>query len=198
LTYHGPDTKYEGSDICYSFNEDAFTIYGINNTTAPVIISTTPYYGVSYSHQGWVVDENWQRYLLLDDELDEVFSKGWASDNTTVTYIWNIDSLEYPVLTGHYNSPAKAIDHNLYIIDGLAYEANYKSGLRVIDISSVEEDPTGSLFEEVAYYDVHPEDDDVGGVAEFGGAWSSYPYFKSGFVLVNSMERGLFVLKLTN
>ncbi|KAF9078706.1 hypothetical protein BDP27DRAFT_1379037 [Rhodocollybia butyracea] len=189
LTYHGPDTKYEGSDICYSFNEDAFTIYGINNTTAPVIISTTPYYGVSYSHQGWVVDENWQRYLLLDDELDEVFSKGWASDNTTVTYIWNIDSLEHPVLTGHYNSPAKAIDHNLYIIDGLAYEANYKSGLRVIDISSVEEDPTGSLFE---------EDDDVGGVAEFGGAWSSYPYFKSGFVLVNSMERGLFVLKLTN
>lgn len=95
LTYHGPDTKYEGSDICYSFNEvslfiitilvlinlglnlqDAFTIYGINNTTAPVVISTTPYYGVSYSHQGWVVDENWQRYLLLDDELDEVFSKG--------------------------------------------------------------------------------------------------------------------------
>lgn len=88
--------------------------------------------------------------------------------------------------------------YDFYLQDGLAYEANYKSGLRVIDISSVEEDPTGSLFEEVAYYDVHPEDDDVGGVAEFGGAWSSYPYFKSGFILVNSLERGLFVLKLTN
>jgi hypothetical protein len=28
---------------------------------------------VSYSHQGWVVDERDQSYLLLDDELDEVF-----------------------------------------------------------------------------------------------------------------------------
>ncbi|KAE9407880.1 hypothetical protein BT96DRAFT_932922 [Gymnopus androsaceus JB14] len=215
LTYHGPDSQYVGADVCYSYNEDSLTIYDITNTSAPVIISTTPYYGVSYSHQGWVVDENDQRYLLLDDELDEVFSRGglyylplnpshmnfnagWASDNTTVTYIWNIESLEKPVLTGHYNSPAKAIDHNLYIVNGLAYESNYKSGLRVIDISTIAEDPTGSLFEEVAYFDTHPEDDAVGGVVEFGGVWSTYPYFSSGFLLVNDMERGLFVLKLTN
>ncbi|KAJ3895260.1 hypothetical protein GG344DRAFT_39169 [Lentinula edodes] len=198
LTYHGPHVEYEGTDICYSFNEDAFTIYDISNTSSPIIISTTPYYGVSYSHQGWVVDETDQRYLLLDDELDEVFSRGWASDNTTVTYIWNIEDLEHPVLTGHFNSAVKAIDHNLYIVDGLAYEANYKAGLRVIDVSSITEDPTGSSFEEVAFFDVFPEDDDVGGVAEFSGAWSSYPYFESGFILVNSMDRGLFVLKLTN
>ncbi|KAF8830399.1 hypothetical protein HHX47_DHR2000635 [Lentinula edodes] len=137
LTYHGPHVEYEGTDICYSFNE------------------------------GWVVDETDQRYLLLDDELDEVFSRGWASDNTTVTYIWNIEDLEHPVLTGHFNSAVKAIDHNLYIVDGLAYEANYKAGLRVIDVSSITEDPTGSSFEEVAFFDVFPEDDDVGGVAEF-------------------------------
>ncbi|KAJ3934149.1 MAG: hypothetical protein NXY57DRAFT_890763 [Lentinula lateritia] len=198
LTYHGPHVEYEGTDICYSFNEDAFTIYDISNTSSPIIISTTPYYGVSYSHQGWVVDETDQRYLLLDDELDEVFSRGWASDNTTVTYIWNIEDLEHPVLTGHFNSAVKAIDHNLYIVDGLAYEANYKAGLRVIDVSSITEDPTGSSVEEVAFFDVFPEDDDVGGVAEFSGAWSSYPYFESGFILVNSMDRGLFVLKLTN
>jgi hypothetical protein len=43
---------------------------------------------------------------------------------------------------------------------------------------------------------VHPEDDAVGGVAEFGGAWSVYPYFESGHILVNSIERGLFVLKM--
>ncbi|KAJ3746696.1 hypothetical protein DFH05DRAFT_1486278 [Lentinula detonsa] len=197
LTYHGPHAKYEGVDICYSFNEDAFTIFDISNTLSPVIISTTPYYGVSYSHQGWVVDEDDQRYLLLDDELDEIFTRGWASNSTTVTYIWNIEDLEHPILTGHFNSAIKAIDHNLYIVDGLAYEANYKAGLRVIDVSSVNEDPTGSSFTEVAFFDVFPEDDDVGGVAEFSGAWSSYPYFKSGFILVNSMDRGLFVLKLT-
>jgi hypothetical protein len=96
--------------------------------------------------------------------------------------------------------------------EGLAYESNYKSGLRVVDVSSVTTDPTGAGFHEVAFFDgesflrlvmesidrrpaVHPEDDDVNGVAEFGGAWSVYPYFKSGFILVNSIERGLFVLK---
>ncbi|KAJ3966536.1 hypothetical protein EV361DRAFT_934794 [Lentinula raphanica] len=197
LTYHGPHTKYEGVDICYSFNEDSFTIYDISNTSSPVLISTTPYYGVSYSHQGWVVDENDQRYLLLDDELDEIFSRGWASDNTTVTYIWNIEDLEHPILTGHFNSAVKAIDHNLYVVNGLAYEANYKAGLRVIDVSSVNEDPSGSSFTEVAFFDVYPEDDETGGDTTFGGAWSSYPFFDSGFILVNSMERGLFVLKLT-
>jgi hypothetical protein len=57
------------------------------------------------------------------------------------------------VLTGHYKSPAKAIDHNLYVREGLAYESNYKSGLRVVDVSSVAADPTGTGFREVAFFD---------------------------------------------
>ncbi|EIN06800.1 hypothetical protein PUNSTDRAFT_72471 [Punctularia strigosozonata HHB-11173 SS5] len=195
LTYIGPDTKYNGSDICYAYNEDSFTIYDITDPAEPAIISRTGYYGVSYSHQGWVVDELDQRYVLLDDELDELNSTGWAADQRTVTYIWDIQNLSAPILTGHYKSPQKAIDHNLYVVDGLAYESNYGSGLRVIDVSSVAADPTGAGFKEVAFFDVHPEDDDVGGIAEFTGSWSVYPYFESGYILVNSIERGLFVLK---
>jgi hypothetical protein len=42
---------------------------------------------------------------------------------------------------------------------------------------------------------VHPEDDDVGGEATFTGSWSVYPYFASGYIVVNSIERGLFVVK---
>jgi hypothetical protein len=76
LTYIGPDTKYNGSDICYSYNENSFTIYDITKPSEPVIISSTGYYGVSYSHQGWVIDEFDQRYVLLDDELDEMNSTG--------------------------------------------------------------------------------------------------------------------------
>lgn len=26
LVYHGPDTKYEGIDICYGYNEDTLTM----------------------------------------------------------------------------------------------------------------------------------------------------------------------------
>ncbi|KAJ6541524.1 hypothetical protein B0H19DRAFT_959067 [Mycena capillaripes] len=195
LTYYGPHTEYVGTDVCYAFNEDSFTIYNITDPKEALIISTTPYYGVSYSHQGWVVDERDQSYLLLDDELDEVFQRGWANNSHTVTYIWDIKDLAKPVLTGHYSSPVKSIDHNLYVHNGWAYESNYGSGLRIVDVSSVAKDPTGGAFEEVAFFDVHPEDDDVGGEATFTGSWSVYPYFASGYLVINSIERGLFVVK---
>ncbi|KAJ7511681.1 hypothetical protein B0H11DRAFT_1952599 [Mycena galericulata] len=195
LVYQGPHTEYVGTDVCYAFNEDSFTIYNITDLADPIIVSTTPYYGVTYSHQGWVVDERDQSYLLLDDELDEVNQRGWANNSHTVTYIWDIKDLTKPVLTGHYSSPVKSIDHNLYVHNGWAYESNYGSGLRVVDVSSVAKDPTGGEFTEVAFFDVHPEDDDVGGVATFTGSWSVYPYFESGYIVINSIERGLFVVK---
>ncbi|KAK7013228.1 MYND-type domain-containing protein [Favolaschia claudopus] len=196
LTYYGPDEKYNGTDVCYSFNEDTFTIYDISDLSSPTVISATFYHGVSYSHQGWVFDEKNQSYLLLNDEYDEVFTRGWATDQKTTTYMWDIMDLSRPVLTGYYKSPAVAIDHNLYIQDGLVYESNYRSGLRVVDASSIADDPTGAGFFEAAFFDVHPEDDAIGGEAQFGGAWSTYPYFKSGYILTNTLERGLFVVKL--
>ncbi|KZO92492.1 hypothetical protein CALVIDRAFT_546972 [Calocera viscosa TUFC12733] len=196
LVYHGPDAKYEGRDVCYAYAEDSLTIWDITDPSASTIISSTPYYGVSYSHQGWVVDEADQSFLLLDDELDELNMRGWAADNHTTTYVWDIRNLEKPILSGYYKSPVKSIDHNLYVVNGLAYESNYKSGLRIVDVSTVSADASGEAFREVGFFDVHPEDDAVGGVVEFGGSWSVYPYFESGYLLLNSMERGLFVLKL--
>ncbi|KAJ7196049.1 hypothetical protein GGX14DRAFT_473997 [Mycena pura] len=195
LTYHGPDAKYDGFDVCYSFNEDTFTIYNITDPSSPSVISATFYHGVSYSHQGWVTDVKNQSYLLLNDELDEMFQRGWATDQKTTTYIWDITDLARPVLTGKHKSPVVAIDHNLYVHNSLAYESNYKSGLRIVDVSSIAADPTGASFVEAAFFDGHPEDDAQGGEAVFGGAWSVYPYFASGHVLVNTLERGLFVVK---
>jgi len=134
----------------------------------------------------------------MNDEQDELGQRGWAVDGKTTTYIWDISDLSRPVLTGHYKSPVVAIDHNLYIINGLVYESNYRSGLRIVNASSVAEDPTGAGFFEAAFFDVYPEDDAVGGEAKGGGAWSTYPYFESGYLLVNTMDRGLFVVKYNN
>lgn len=96
-----------------------------------------------------------------------------------------------------YKSPQRSIDHNQYIVDGLSYQANYGSGLRVVNVTSINEDDTGALFEEAAFFDVRPEDDEQGGEATFNGAWSVYPYFNSGYVVVSSIERGIYSLKLT-
>lgn len=73
--------------------------------------------------------------------------------------------------------------------EGYIWQSNYCAGLRVLDASKMEE---GTLTE-VAYFDVAPECD----TPVFTGAWSVYPYFKSGNVIVQSIEKGLFVVKVS-
>ena len=66
------------------------------------------------------------------------------------------------------------------------YQANYLSGLRILDISNPEEP------REVGFFDTVPFGEDKAG---FAGAWSVYPYFESGVIIVSSIKEGLFVLK---
>ncbi|KAG9251040.1 uncharacterized protein F5Z01DRAFT_330111 [Emericellopsis atlantica] len=194
VIYNGPDRRYQGKHVSFGFNEDALVISLIDRLTMPSQISRTTYNGATYTHQGWVTEDH--KYLLLDDELDEQYMNGPAADQRTTTYVVDITDLSYPVFRGIYKSPSVSIDHNQYIVDGLAYQANYGSGLRVVNVTSLAEDDTGALFEETAFFDVRPEDDAVGGEATFNGAWSVYPYFQSGHIVVSSIERGLFSLKL--
>ncbi|KXH69148.1 hypothetical protein CSAL01_10097 [Colletotrichum salicis] len=165
LIYRGPDTKYEGRDICYGFNEDTLTIYDVSDKNASKIISRTSYEGATYTHQGWVLDKSNQEWLLMDDEYDEEEVVGLAADGYPVTYIWDIRSLEAPKQTGLYKATNVGIDHNQYVIDGLSYQSNYATGLRVYDVSSIPSDPTGAGVCETAYFDIYPEDDSAPGGA---------------------------------
>ncbi|CCC05475.1 unnamed protein product [Sordaria macrospora k-hell] len=163
------------------------------------IISNTSYEGASYTHQGWVLDPNWQKYLILDDEYDEYNAAGLGADGYPITYIWDITSLENPKQTGHYKGLRRGIDHNQFVHNGFSYQSNYGLGLSILDLRSVPFDPTGKRIKEVAYFDVHPEDDDApgGGNVTFTGTWSHYPFFPSGYIVINTMDRGAFVVKRT-
>ncbi|CEJ92844.1 hypothetical protein VHEMI08472 [[Torrubiella] hemipterigena] len=198
VVYRGVDKKFQGHEICFGYNEDTLTIYDVTNRTSSAIISRVTYDGFNgkgaYTHQGWNIDKDF-KYLLLDDEQDEMKRAGVGQDSHTTTYIFDISSLANPTYTGQYKSPIQSIDHNQYIIDGISYQANYGSGLRVVDARSVLQDPTGAQMTELANFDCYPEDDDDS-KAEFFGAWSVYPYFKSGTVVINCIERGLFALKV--
>lgn len=132
-----------------------------------------------YSHQCWLTED--KQHLYVNDELDEE-SYGY----TTRTRIFDVSDLDNPVFVGNFTSGVDAIDHNLYVKDGLVFEANYRSGLRVFDASKPAE-PTP-----IAYFDSYPANDK----AEFNGAWSVYPFFPSGTVILSDIERGLFVLKV--
>lgn len=199
LVYRGPDTKYVGRDICYAYNEDTLTIYDVTDKVNSSIISITSYEGATYTHQGWLLDPMWQEWLLMDDEVDEVAGAGPAQDQYPVTYIWDVRSLESPKQTGLYKGSVPSVDHNQYIVDGLVYQSNYNAGLRVYDVSSVPSDPTGDSVCEIAYFDIYPEDDSEpgGGIATMYGTWSSYAMFKSGYIFINTIERGAYLTKMT-
>lgn len=198
LIYRGVDKRYQGKEICFGYNEKALTIYDVTSKAKSSIIATVDYDAIdgapAYSHQGWLLDDD-ARYLLLDDELDEKKRSDNGGDGRTTTYIFDIADLTNPTYTGQYKSPVASIDHNQYIVDGISYQANYGSGLRVVDTRSIPNDPTGAGMKELAHFDCYPEDDS-NPQAEFNGAWSVYPYFKSGTVIVNCIERGLFALKV--
>jgi choice-of-anchor B domain-containing protein len=184
VTYRGPDAQYRNREICFNANEDTLTIVDVTDKNAPRQISRTVYPGSAYTHQGWLTDD--QSLFLVDDELDEQ-----RLHTKTRTHIFNVSDLDAPAATGIHEGTTNAIDHNLYILGRYAYQSNYRSGLRVLDISRAS---TANL-QEVGYFDVYPVDDNPA----FNGTWSNYPFFKSGVVAVSGIEQGLFVLRpMTN
>ncbi|KFA70586.1 hypothetical protein S40285_04709 [Stachybotrys chlorohalonatus IBT 40285] len=199
LIYRGPDERFVGRDICYGYNEDSLTIYDVTNKVNSTILSITSYEGATYTHQGWVLDKEWQQYLVMDDEIDELESAGPAADKYPVTYIWDISDLTAPKQTGLYKGTVRATDHNQYIHGDLNIQSNYMAGVRVYDISSIPEDPTGNSVCEIAYFDIYPEDDSEpgGGIADMYGTWSSYYFEGSGYTFVNTIERGAYLVKMT-
>jgi choice-of-anchor B domain-containing protein len=203
LVYRGPDTRYTGRDICYGYNEDTITIYDATDKDGNVtnIISSITFPGAEYIHQGAVNNASWQEYIFMDDEFDERDAdNGPMTFGLPTTHIFDIRDLEHPFYSGHYAGKTRSIDHNQYIYDGFSYQSNYGNGLSVLDVSSVTEDPSGSSICEVGFFDIYPEDDENegGGTVAFLGSWSSYAGFKSGFIMVHTIERGTFIVKMTS
>jgi choice-of-anchor B domain-containing protein len=180
VLYAGPDEAHRGRQICFNASETALGIADVTDKRAPRALSNASYPNVAYTHQGWLSDD--QRYFYVDDELDEL--SGTVAG--TRTLIWDVSDLEDPVLVREYISADKATDHNLYIKDGIMYQSNYAGGLRLFDVR----DPANPV--PIGFFDTVPVGDDAPG---FTGSWSNYPYFKSGTLIVSSIDEGLFILK---
>ncbi|MDH3735191.1 MAG: choice-of-anchor B family protein [Gemmatimonadota bacterium] len=180
IVYDGPDPDYQGRELCFASNETALRIVDVTDKANPQPISAAAYPGVAYIHQGWLTED--RRYFYLDDELDELV----GTTDRTKTIVWDVTDLDDPVVVGEYYGPNASTDHNLYIVGDRMYQANYQAGLRVVDIS----DPENPR--EVGYFDTTPYGADPPG---FNGAWTAFPFFESGIVLVTSMHEGVFLLK---
>jgi len=180
VIYEGPDADWNGKEICFACNADTFTIIDVNNKMDPQEISRTGYDQVGYTHQGWLSEDH--QFFFLGDEGDENGGIG-----NTRTIVWDVSDLDNPLVVEYHQGTNGAIDHNMYTYNGKVYQANYTSGLRVLQINE-----TGNPYlTEVGFFDVYP----AGDPSSFSGAWSCFPYYESGLVIISSMDRGLFVVK---
>lgn len=180
VIYKGTDEAYVGREIAFSSNEDALNITDVTNKTNPINIAIQTYDSVGYMHQGWLTEDH--QYFLSNDERDE-FDFG----TNTRTLIWDVRDLDRPVHIGSYFSSLPSVDHNLYNHQGYTYQSNYTSGLRILNAIQLPD----TLLSEAAYFDTFVAHDNP----EFDGAWSNYPFFGSGTVLVSDVQNGLFILR---
>ncbi|HEV3470774.1 MAG TPA: choice-of-anchor B family protein [Pyrinomonadaceae bacterium] len=180
VVYRGPDAAHRGREICFNSNEDTLTIVDVTDKRRPAQLSRTEYEGRGYTHQGWLTED--QAHFILDDELDEQ-----RLHVKTRTFVWDVADLDAPRVRGVYQAATTSIDHNLYVRGRYAFESNYRSGLRVVDLRNV----STARLSEAAFFDVYPADDQP----LFNGTWSNYPFFASGIVIASGIEQGLFVLR---
>ena len=179
IVYRGPDESYRGQEICLRMSGNRFQISDVTDKSNPVELSTASHPNPAYMHQGWVTEDH--RYFIMDDESDVIA----GNVETTRTLVWELDDLEDPILVKEFFGSLPASAHNLYVKGDFTYQANYRYGLHILDIS----DPLNPV--EVGMFDTSP----FGTGPGFGGAWSTYPFFDSGTILVTSMQEGLFMLK---
>ncbi|MAL59566.1 MAG: regulator [Flavobacteriaceae bacterium] len=180
VIYNGPDTDYQGQEIMFASNETEVAIVDVTNKSNPITIATIDYTNVSYTHQGWLTEN--QRYFLLGDETDEI-----DFGNNSRTMIFDFQDLDNPQFHFDFFWPTPATDHNGYVKGNKFYLANNAAGLRVLDISDID----NSNVALDGYFDSYPSNDAAG----FNGSWNVYPYFESGHIVISDRAEGFLLVK---
>lgn len=188
VTYDGPDNQYKGREILFGSNSDGgennkIIIVDITDKSNPIRINSITYTNGGYTHQGFLSEDH--RYFFLGDELDEL-----QYGAPTQTRIFDLTSLSNSTLHVNYFGGVNAIDHNGYVKGNKFYLANYTAGLRVLDISQVQ----NKSVKEIGFFDTYPSNNNP----KFNGVWSIYPFFESGIIAINDIDSGLFLVKASD
>ena len=183
INYTGPDSDHTGKEILVGSNENEVVIADVSDKANPSIISTIAYSNIGYTHQGWFTED--LNYFIVGDELDEI-----NFGNNTRTLVFDLTDLDNPLFDFDYLGPTAAIDHNGYPNGNDYFLANYRAGVRILDLSQI----GSNTLAEIGFFDTYPEDDN----AAFNGVWNVYPFFTSGNIVISDIERGLFIIKKSN
>jgi len=190
--YHGPDDRYTDSDICFTFNLPKNEISIIDMTDQHNIkkLSTTKVASsdtVKWAHQGWLTPD--QATLIYNHEDKQ-------QDALRVIDVSDLENPSIPSKLEHATDNFNGILHNMFSIGDYYYEATYRAGLRIFEITPEEDGNREKRIslKEVGYFDTYAKSDGM----KFNGAFGVYPFFSSGNVIVSDIETGLFILKPKN
>lgn len=178
--YAGREIAFCLSGFSGGWSQTGLRIVDVTNKNNMFTMATISWSGARYAHQGWLSED--RQYFYVNDELDE-----GDSVNVTTSRVFDVSDLTDPAFMGTFTTGLPAIDHNLYVHNGLIFQSNYRSGLRVFDYTNDPVNPT-----EIAWFDTYPSNDGLG----YNGTWSNYPYLPSGNILISDIERGLFIVTL--
>ena len=180
VNYSGPDVDYTGKEILVGSNETEIVIADVSDKANPITISTVAYSNIGYTHQGWFTED--LIHFIVGDEKDEL-----NIGTNTRTIIFDFTDLDNPLYDFDYLGTTLAIDHNGYTNGDDYYLANYTAGIRVLDLSQIE----NNMISEIGFFDTYPEND----IAAFDGVWNIYPFFTSENIIISDIDRGLFIIR---
>jgi choice-of-anchor B domain-containing protein len=149
-------------------------IISVTNKSNPQYLYTVTYPGSGTHNTATTADG---RYLFTTDEI---------GSTAKTLKVWDLSSPpSFPKVAEYVGSPT-AIVHNAFVKDSMVIMSYYTAGMRVINIA----DPTSPV--EVGGYDSYPSDDN----AAYTGAWSVYPFFPSGRIIIGDMASGMYVVDI--
>lgn len=181
ITYDGPDSDYEGREICFTSKGDLIEVIDVSEKENPVLISY-------FSHSNYyLVDEialsPSKRYLFTSDIEDELYMGQEAN-----TRIWNISNLDTVMYDRTFQYEGQATDLGIQT-NGLLWHASVGvSGFYIVDYSNI-------MFNNIqvkGYFDTEFENNCC---RRDGGAISSYSFSESGNIAIADFNRGFFVVE---
>jgi len=176
--YAGREIAFLCSGFGNGFSDTRLRIYDVTDKSNMFELDNVSYPNRRYCHQGWLSED--KKYFYMNDELDE-----GDTVSTTTMHIFNVEDPANAFYVGPWTNGNTSRDHNLYVKGDYVYASNYRSGLRIHDIS----DPENPV--EVAWIDTYPANDGTG----YDGAWSNYPFFPSGNVIISDIQQGLVIVR---
>lgn len=176
----------------------------------PVLVTSVPYpVGATHAAFPYFQETTGKFYLFLGDEISGGRDRAWGGGGTDdqpydpktgtggvqgrmdgYLHIIDFTDPENPRDVARYEV-AEAGTHNTWVEDDMLYQAYYKGGLRVVDVSGELMGDLGAQGREVAVY----KPQDPGGYyANQTSVWGPQPY--KGHVFFSDMNSGLWAVKV--